>query len=784
MAATRAVRKRSDPRRRWVRRLKVTGVLLIILVLAVYVGAMALYLPIRREAQEDVANIEAKTQIVETKPTQVVSRDGKVLYSIATERRKVVDINRLPKYVRDAVVAAEDRRFYDHNGVDKTGVARAVFTAAKTGRASQGGSTITMQIAKQMVNGSDRTFLRKLRDVAVAQEIEQVKSKDQILNLYMNSVYFGEGARGIQAAAETYFNKDAKDLTIAEAAMLARCIRTPSRDNPLREKRVNKTISQSLARRDYVLGVMHDEGWITESEYNKAIDEKPKLNPTPPRGLALFYGAPYFVRHAIKFVENDIPGIDLSSGGYKIETTLDYELQKVGESAMRRTLSKFARNGANTGALVLMNRLGQILVEVGGPAANTSQFLKRELNNVTQGRMQPGSSFKPFVYASAFKDGKLSVDGMVENTNIRESSTGEEWSVEDHHHFGQKIPVLRAIASSVNPAAVHAIQTVGPQTVVAYAHDCFGFRSPLGAYDSLALGTSRVSPIEMLEGYSVFMLHGYRVSPYPVTRVLGPGGEVVKEYQPTIHQNAFDTKASEDVEKALRQVVLSGTGTRAARVPNACGKTGTTDSAKDLWFCGYSDGLAAVGWVGNERMIKGIPHALPIRGDAYGGTITVYMWTELMERAHEKYGKPIDYTNPFGDFDVKPNPATSPAPKATPEDDKPEPDVPALGAKPPATDAAGAPAKIDDGQAVPDNPDGPTMPDDQTGTALPDEKPATDPPKGHPPRGHKKPQDDNTVTVDICADTGLRATMYCPETVTRTYPKGSEPKKSCDVHKG
>ena len=280
-----------------------------------------------------------------------------------------MDVATLPAYVRNAMVAAEDHRFYDHKGVDVVGLLRSAFLAVRDRKASQGGSTIDMQLAKQLVNGDEHTFTRKLKDIATAEQIENLKTKDQILNLYMNEVYFGEGAFGIDAAAETYFAKPAKDLTIGEAAMLARCVRSPSRDNPI------KDFKGSMERRDYVLGVMKEDGWIDQSQYETAIKEVPKLNPAPPEGVRwIRRGAGYFVDHVYQQFREDFPGVDLRTGGYRIVTTLNWKIQRAADAAVAATLKENRVRKVNDAAFLLIDSDGRILAEVGGPNYARTQF--------------------------------------------------------------------------------------------------------------------------------------------------------------------------------------------------------------------------------------------------------------------------------------------------------------------------------------------------------------------------------------------------------------------------
>ncbi len=457
-------------------------------------------------------DLQKRIDQVNRPTSKIMSADGQLLFSVSAENRIPLKLPQIPKFVRNAVLAAEDKRFYQHSGVDFTAFARIIFVNTKAGKLSQGGSTITMQLVKLLFNGSTKTFRRKMNDIAYAQAMEQNLPKDQILELYLNKVFFGEGAYGIGEAAKVYFNKDVNDLTIGEAAMLARCIRRPSSENPIRD------LDKATANRDIVLNIMRDEKFITEEQCEKAEQEKPHINPKPPSaGVYKRPGAEYFVDHVLEFVKKDLD-LDLMDGGYTIETTLDCNLNELAYKSMRQVVDdNQAIEAATKSAFMVMDSDGRILAEVGG-----LNYKNHQQNIITHGSLQPGSGFKPILYATALKAGVINMDSRLSNAHIYErDDLGRVWEPKNSSPSEDQATysLRNALASSINLCAVHTIQQVTPAAVVQTAYDVFGFRSKLAPYDPLALGASAVAPVEMAEAYSVFMLRGDRVRPQPVLRI-------------------------------------------------------------------------------------------------------------------------------------------------------------------------------------------------------------------------------------------------------------------------
>ena len=762
----------------WVRRIKQGLLLLATLVLIVGSVLGILYNRAYNDAKDAMGDLQTRIDSVNKKSSKIVSADGEVLYSVSSEYRIPLKLSQIPKFVRSAVLAAEDKRFYQHSGVDMTSMARILFVAAEKRHLSQGGSTITMQLVKLLFNGSSRTFKRKMNDIAYANVLEQNLPKDQILELYLNKVFFGQGAFGIGEAAKVYFSKNIDELTLGEAALLARCIRHPSTENPITNPQ------KALENRDVVLGIMLDEHLITQQEYDTAIDEKPRISPkSTSAGMKVKPGAEYFVDHVLRFVEKDM-GLDLVNNGYTIETTLDYKLQRVTERAIREVVAANRQQKVNQGAFMVMDSDGKILAEVGG-----LNYRQHQQNIITSGTLQPGSGFKAILYATALKAGVVNMDSVLSNAPIRKvDSNGNEWTPgnSSRRENASQYSLKTAFAQSINLPAIHTIEEVGPASVVEMAHDVFGIRSRLEPYETLALGASAVTPMEMAEAYSVFMLKGDRVHPQPVVRILDSDGTVVKQYDPERYVGVLDPAICEQMDQLLRAVVEEGTGQAARVVPDARGKTGTTNGAKDAWFTGYTDGLLGVGWVGNEQKRKGIWTPVSMADEVYGGTVTARIWAKVMGVAREKYGKapvnvPIPVSSaPKADDSISTQDADAllKAAAAGDADSKPDEEKPA--------DPNGTPLKPGDGDPVSTAANGATgtVPNEQK-PKVPDPVEQKEPPK-KPKRNSKVVTKDasesDTVTVEICAESGQKANKYCPETVTRTFPKGKEPKRVCRIH--
>lgn len=761
MATKTAPRRRSKARKNpWVRRIKV-GVSLGLLVSLVGATVLGALLSVKlKDAQGRLGSLPDVMADAIRNPSVIVSSDGKVLYSVSSEYRQPVKFDEIPKLVVDATLAAEDRRFFEHPGVDYWAMGRSLVANVREGRNAQGGSTITMQLVKRVYTSSNKSFSRKLDDVALAIVLERQLNKNQILEMYLNQVFYGSGAYGIKAAADIYFDKPLDKLTPGEAAMLARCVRRPSDENPYND------MKRALVNRNLVLKTMADENMIDAKTYEAALKETPKLR--PPESRARTGGrlnrAPYFVTALINGeLKRLLPGVDLSRGGYRVETTLNTELQGEAEKQMRDLVARNRSRKVTNGAFVMMDRDGRIVAMVGGVDFDKDQF-----NVVTQGHRQPGSSFKPFVYATALASGVIGPHDSISNERftMMDVATGKPWSPKNSNgKYGGSTSVRSAIAFSINVPAVRVMEKVGPEAVVAASKSVFGFKSALPPYLSLALGSGEVTPLEMAQAYSVFMLHGDRATPFMVRRVTGPDGAVIKEFEPDIRRNMLARGVATEMDTFLRGVVTSGTATKARGVQNARGKTGTTSDNKDAWFCGYTDEFVGIGWVAHPVKVGNRWSYEPMASSVFGGKVTVDAWVGVFKKAEAmlKNGTLRRRFDGKTTFDSAPPPTI----EASPEEEPPPDEVP-----PPEEADPHQPATVPEIGGTPTGgeggaPDAPTKPPGQPVTPNQDTTPPT--------RGE-------SASIEICVDSGLRANKYCPETLKRRFTKGKEPKRSCNLH--
>lgn len=698
-----------------------------------------------REASERVTNLPTLIDSIRLEPSVIVANDGTVLYRVSQEYRKPVNYDEIPQVVKDATIAAEDKRFFEHSGIDYFAWGRVLFDSASEGRVTGGASTLTMQIAKRLYTSPARSIDRKVEDMALAIMIERKLTKEQILELYLNQVFYGEGAFGIQAAADVYFGKTLDDLTLGEAALLARLVRRPSRENPF------ANLDKAIENRNLVLRIMRDEDMITTAEFEAAIAEPVELRERRFGSGARRLQAPYFVDAVLSELED--LGIDISEGGYRVETTLDPAMQRITEREVERTVRDHARNRVSTAAFLLMDRRGEIKAMVGGVSYNRNQF-----NGVTQGRRQPGSAFKPFVYAVAFQSNAWSPTKAVSNGPLTYQPRypgGPSWTVRNaSNRYGGMVSPLTAMAWSYNVAAVRVMEAVGPARVANFCRTNFGFTSELDPVLPLALGATAVSPLEMARGYSVFMLGGDRVEPMMIRRIVNPQGDIIRSFQPTYARNMLARHVAADIDYMLREVVVNGTGSRARNVVNARGKTGTTSDNRDAWFCGYTDELIGIGWVANEQPgANGGWVYPPMAPGAYGGTVTVTMWAPIMAEAQKRLGeKPREFIKP----------ASMGRTTVAPEHEDMTSDV-----EPPSTIQ-------DEFESLPPIRSGGTDPS----TVVP---PPTEPVNPPVETGNRR-SEESQVQVDICAESGEIANFYCPEVRRRYLPAASAPRSVCHLH--
>ncbi|WP_027531446.1 transglycosylase domain-containing protein [Bradyrhizobium sp. WSM3983] len=549
-------------------------------------------------------------EIPKRPPTiQIVGMDGSMLAQRGEMAGANVPLKDLPPYLPKAFIAIEDRRFYSHFGIDPVGILRALITNVLHRGVSQGGSTLTQQLAKNLFLTQERTMARKLQEAELAIWLERKHSKNEILELYLNRVYFGSGAYGVEAAAQKYFGKPARSVTIAEAAMLAGLVKSPSRLAP------NRNPEGAEARAKIVLAAMADAKFITEAQAQASIGH-PSYNVKP-----VGAGTVNYVADWIGEVLDDLVGqIDDS---IKVETTIDPKLQAVAEAAVIDELAaKSVKFNVSQGALVAMTPDGAVRAMVGGRNYSDSQY-----NRAVTAKRQPGSSFKPFVYLTAMEQG-LTPDTVRQDAPIEVKG----WKPENytHEYFGA-VTLTQALAMSLNTVAIRLGLEVGPKNVVRTAHR-LGISSKLEPNASIALGTSEVSVVEMVGAYAPFANGGFAAAPHVVTRIRTLDGKLLYMRQADEHNQVIEPRYVGMMNTMMRETLISGTA-KKAEIPGwqAAGKTGTSQDYRDAWFIGYTSNLVTGVWLGNDDNS-------PTK-KATGGGLPVEVWTRFMRIAHE--GVPV-----------------------------------------------------------------------------------------------------------------------------------------------
>ena len=564
-------------------------------------------------ALRDIRSMAQATTLIDVK--------GRHAFTIFQEQRLEVPLSRVsPHFVR-AILAVEDQRFYDHGGVDVVRVAGAAWNNLLARRAEQGGSTLTQQLARQSFLTADKTFRRKLKEVFLAARLEKEFSKNEILEFYLNKVYFGDGLYGVEAASLGYFGKHAADVDVAEAALLAGLVKSPSTYAP------TVSSSRALARRNVVLQTMRDARMIDRRTYDSALRSRVRLSDALRHGEG--FGA-YFKEEVRKQLVDQFGWERVYQGGLKVYTTLDLDMQKAAEVEVARAIAEIERQQARRSnrppatsnplqaALVSLDpQTGEVRALVGGRDFDQSTF-----DRATQARRQPGSAFKPFVYAAALEKGygpSTLIQGLSEPILTRQGV----WIPEDEHLVGDAITMRAAIRTSSNRAAVRMLQVVGIPATVEYAA-----RLGLGSVPSvpsLALGSGEVTLMSMTSAFGAFANRGVLAVPTLIKRVQTADGEVLYETAPR-SERAISEATAFLMTNMLADVVNAGTAWDARRVGftlPAAGKTGTTNDYHDAWFVGYTPKLVTGVWVGYDQ-----PRAIIANG--YAAQLAVPLWGRFM----------------------------------------------------------------------------------------------------------------------------------------------------------
>ena len=554
--------------------------------------------------------------IVPPASSQIYDIHGNEIANIhAAENRRPIGINEIPKNLQNAFIAVEDNRFYDHIGIDPRGIVRAIWANIRGRTVTEGGSTITQQLAKNAYLTQDRTLKRKVQEVFLALQLERQYTKQEILELYMNQIYFGQGAYGVQAAARTYFGKDAKDLTLNECAMLAGIPKSPNYYSPV------NNMDAATERKAVVLDQMVKYGYISDSEAAAAKKEPLHIAKNTNDGGK---SASYFVDYVLQQLAEKYGDDAIYKDGLKIYTTIDMDMQAAAETAMKNLPTYFTdANGIvqPQGALVAIDpHTGYIKAMVGG--RGTDQF-----NRATQAVRQPGSAFKPFVFAAALEN-KYTPESIIEDKPLKVGS----WEPQNYsRNFSGKVRLRDVVRWSLNVPTVRIAQDIGIDKAIFYAQE-MGISTFVldGATNdrnlATALGgmTRGVTPLELTSAYGTFANRGIHVKPVAILRVVSRTGKVLEEAERK-EKSVMSADNAAALTAMLEDVIRRGTGTRANIGRPAAGKTGTTSDYHDAWFVGYTPDLVTGVWIGNDSVSD-------LHGMS-GGMTPAVIWQAFMQKA-------------------------------------------------------------------------------------------------------------------------------------------------------
>ena len=576
-----------------------------------------------------LASLQPISNFKDIKPnpvTTIYSEDGENIKTFTAYKFEKVEIVDVPEQMKQAIISTEDKNFYRHRGFDTMGLVRSVIANIRAGSLKQGASTITQQLARILFLSNERTFDRKIKELIIAHRIEKTISKDEILEMYLNSVYLGAGTYGILSASHTYFDKELDQLTLAETALIAGLPQAPSVYSPFTNP------NAAIKRRNQVLKRMYKMGHINKKEYQEAKNEELTLNQKP--RIYSFNKAPYFIDFVLRELEDiGFEETEISQGGLKIYTTLRYKDQKAADDAINNGLNGAGLKADKTqmSLFAFSPTTGRIIAYVGGKNYEKSQY-----DRIVNAIRPPGSAFKPFVYATALQQG-FSVNDVVEDKPVEFN----KWAPRNYgDKFRGKIPLWKALAVSSNVIAATLIDKVGIAPVISTARD-LGITTPLQYDLTISLGSNGVKLYDMVVAYGAFANGGFRVHPYSVERVENSRGVVIYEAPQIKAMKVISYDTAAGMTYMLKKVVEVGTGRGANVGREVAGKTGTTDDYRDAWFVGYSPDIVAGVWLGNDDNSK-----LPT---ITGGGLPAYTWAKFMKVALENYPQSVfdypDFTN-------------------------------------------------------------------------------------------------------------------------------------------
>ncbi|MBD0334621.1 MAG: penicillin-binding protein 1A [Cyanobacteria bacterium Co-bin13] len=578
----------------------------------------------------NLPDVRVLRNYVPSETSYIYDIKGTLLYSLHDEaNREVVDLNEVSPHLKRAVLAIEDSYFYSHNGINPSSVGRAVLANFQAGSTVEGGSTVTMQLVKNLFLTPERAISRKVAEAVLALRLEQIFAKDEILEMYLNQVYWGHNNYGVETAAQTYFNKSAKDLNLAEAAVMAGLIQAPEDYSPF----VNYEFTKQ--RQATVLSRMRQLGWISAEEETAARNQPLMIGEIKSFRSSI---APYVTEAAVQELKEKFGNESVLKGGMRVQTTVDLNLQRIAEETVRRNHTALRQRGlyADQMALVAVDpRTHFVKAMVGGVDHTTSQF-----NRAIQAQRQPGSAFKPFVYYAGFASGRYTPDSLIADTPVSYPDGYEYYSPKNYDStFMGNIPIRRALEVSRNVPAIRLGQAVGINQIIEICRT-LGIKSPMEPVISLPLGAVDLTPMEMAGAYATFASNGWHSPPTFIVQVTDSSGNVILDNTPR-PQLVLDPWAAAALNDVLQGVITRGTGTAAQIGRPAAGKTGTTDAQRDIWFVGYVPQLATAIWVGNDNYS-------PLGVGATGGGFVAPVWRDFMQQALAD--EPVEGFRPPSDF--------------------------------------------------------------------------------------------------------------------------------------
>lgn len=595
------------------------GVLAVCIVFAVGLGYLGASLYGQLQDLPDITLVERYEPI---EAIQIFDRNDQMICTVeGDEDRRCIPLNQVSTQMQQAILAAEDHHFYEHNGVNFISIGRAMQTNLKAGRTVQGGSTITQQLVKNLFfSDAGRTFDRKIKEGYMAWNLETKYGKERILEMYLNQIYFGNNAYGIERAAKRYFNKRAAELNLAESSFLAGLVKAPS------ELGDEKGRPKAVARQREIIDKMVEYGYITPKQGDEAKNYKLAFK----KGGNPMQRHPYYISYVMELLRDRFSQAELRRQGLRVYTNMDETAQTLAENVLAERIKKSPK-GITQGAIVsVLVQDGSVVSLVGG----VGNFWTHQFNRATHAHTA-GSSFKPFVYLTAFLRGSLSPDSIVEDTPL---VIKQRWGLPDYcpknfdHKYMGRIPVRTALMLSRNVPAVKTAQSLGMESIIETARQA-GITSQLDKNLSLALGSSSVSPLEMAGAYATFARAGVYITPQVLRKIENNRGQIIEVFDPKVDK-VFPVEPVARLVSVLQDVVKRGTGT-AAKLKDrpVAGKTGTSNEARDVWFIGFTPDMVTAIWAGNDEH-KPIPGSHVTGGGLMAPTFKQYMEAYYTARPH------------------------------------------------------------------------------------------------------------------------------------------------------